>query len=107
MELTLFRTVRECLLNVLHHSGSQRANVSLRVTPAKVRLEVHDRGRGFPARRSLGNDKTFSHLGVGLMGMAERIRQLGGNLSIKSNGRGTTGATVTALIPLKRVGGPG
>ena len=98
MDLTLFRTVRECLLNVHRHSGSRRASVSLQVTPAEVRLEVRDRGRGFPARLRRGNAKTFSHLGVGLMGMRERIRQLGGDLSIQSDGRG---ATVSAVIPLK------
>ena len=59
---------------------------------AEVILEVSDQGRGLRLRR----DGTVLHAGVGLAGMRERVRQLGGRFEIEASGRGTT---VRAIVP--------
>jgi PAS domain S-box-containing protein len=95
-ELCLFRIAQECLTNIHRHSGSSKAVVRLLQTPEEVKLEVKDEGRGI-------NRETRSRLvagggvGVGLRGMRERLRLLGGNLKIESNGKGTL---VAATLPV-------
>lgn len=93
-EICVFRVVQECLTNVHRHSGSRTA--ALRVTREKtyVRVEIEDAGKGipFPASR-LG---TSTQAGVGVLGMRERLRNLGGTLEIRSNNEGTR---VTAVLP--------
>jgi signal transduction histidine kinase len=96
LEVALFRIVQECLTNVHRHSGSQDATVRLLRSSGEVRLEVQDSGRGIPAQKplSIHGDST---MGVGLRGMRERVRQLGGKLSVESNAHGTT---IAAIFPL-------
>lgn len=96
METAVFRVVQESLTNVHRHSGSSTAVVRLYVKPESVHLQVIDFGCGIPPRKL-----TFSQespiIGVGLLGMRERLRQLGGQLEITSGGEGTT---VHVIIPL-------
>lgn len=97
VELSLFRIVQECLTNIHRHSGSLTAFVRLARYRQEVTLEVKDEGRGFsPNRESIvfGGETTP---GVGLRGMRERVRQLGGQFEITSNG---TGTLVLAKLPL-------
>jgi PAS domain S-box-containing protein len=96
LEVAIFRVVQECLTNVYRHSGSPEATVRLRRSLGEVRLEVQDRGRGMPAEKQLSVPGSGT-MGVGLRGMRERLRQLGGNLSVESNGHGTT---VLATFPI-------
>jgi signal transduction histidine kinase len=94
IETTLFRVVQECLLNVHRHSNSATASVSLRRENGEIRLLVRDEGVGMmtPVEGTDG-----SGLGVGLLGIRERIRQLEGKLEIVSDkGKGTA---VIATIP--------
>ena len=93
VETALFRIVQECLTNVQRHSGSPTARVELFRQNRSVGLRVKDQGRGIPP----GILRRRSSLGVGLLGMRERVRQLGGRLSIDSTG---TGATVQVDIEL-------
>jgi signal transduction histidine kinase len=65
-----------------------------------VRLEIVDRGRGISAHTLVGAGKLRS-LGVGIAGMRERVRQLGGHLEIRSRGRGTS---VKVSLPSGRRG---
>jgi len=98
-ELCLFRVVQECLTNILRHSGSTVALVRLSQTAEQVELEVADQGGGM----SLDTQEKFSAgngSGVGLRGMRERIRQLGGVLEIQSQGVGTS---VRAVLPVRRL----
>jgi signal transduction histidine kinase len=95
VELAMFRILQESVTNVHRHSGSSMASVRLYLKDGAAHLEVSDRGKGI-ARGILGNGGTRS-LGVGLRGMEERVRQLGGRLKISSSSAGTT---VTATIPI-------
>ncbi len=87
-EIALFRVVQESLSNVQQHSGSTVATVRISKISAHVCLQVSDLGKGILSNSSDG---------VGIKGMRERLRQLGGTLSIHSNGQGTL---VTADLPL-------
>jgi signal transduction histidine kinase len=93
IETALFRVVQECLLNVHRHSSSTTASVSLNRQNGEIKLQVGDEGVGMTTTQ----DPDGMGLGVGLLGIRERIRQLNGKLEIFSNkGKGTT---VVATIP--------
>ena len=96
-ELCLFRIAQECLTNIHRHSGSSTALVRLLRSPGEIKLEVSDRGKGLnqETKSKIASGETA---GVGLRGMRERVKQLGGSLEIRSNGRGTT---VTATVPFE------
>lgn len=89
METALFRTVQECLTNIHRHSGSAVAAIRLDRTPNEIRLRVEDRGAGIPTEK-LNEVVLDGTPGVGIRGMRERIRQLGGTLELQSTGSGTT-----------------
>jgi signal transduction histidine kinase len=98
-ETTLFRIVQECLTNVHRHSMSPSAWVRLVLEPAAIRLEVADQGRGLPEREANVSNGERSELGVGLAGMKERVRQLGGVLELDSSGAGLTVRTILPRRP--------
>jgi len=86
----VYRIVQEALTNAARHSGAQRIDVSLRLNSDGVRGLIADDGRGFPAHDSSDNLFHFSGAGLGLAGMRERVRELGGSLRITSApGQGT------------------
>jgi len=93
IETALFRVVQECLLNVHRHSNSATASVSLDWDNGHIRLQVRDEGIGM----AITQEPDGLGLGVGLLGIRERIRQLDGKLEIIS-GRGQ-GTMVVATIP--------
>jgi PAS domain S-box-containing protein len=97
VELALFRVLQESLTNVHRHSGSSTANVRLSMAGGPVVLQIRDKGNGIPTKlmEESGQDWLGS-LGVGLRGMSERMRQLGGKLEVAST---ATGTTVTASVP--------
>ncbi|HWG58544.1 MAG TPA: PAS domain S-box protein [Candidatus Acidoferrales bacterium] len=97
VELVLFRVLQECLTNVHKHSGSSSAKVGLTRSDGVVVLEVADSGAGIPApvTEEFQRDWTGS-LGVGLRGMSERVRHLGGQLSVST---GKVGTQVRAVVP--------
>jgi len=88
-ELALFRIIQETLTNIHRHSKSAKAEVSIRTTPHKIILLVRDYGKGIPPETLASFESNGIHLGVGLSGMRERVRELGGKLKIKSDGAGT------------------
>jgi signal transduction histidine kinase len=88
MELALFRVIQESLTNVHRHAASATASIRLTGTSHAVTLEVQDRGRGL---RDHVKDAVRSELlGVGIQGMRERIRQLGGTFEVAFTDHGTT-----------------
>jgi signal transduction histidine kinase len=89
VENALYRIVQECLSNVQRHSGSPTARVALQRTMDGVELEVRDQGRGMPV--AVGESGGgIENLGLGLLGMRERVRQLGGSMTINSTTKGST-----------------
>ncbi len=96
LEITLFRVVQECLTNIHRHSGSTTASIRVARLQNEVRLEVRDAGKGIPkeTQTTLASGKLS---GVGLRGMHERLRQMGGQLEVQSNG---TGTLILATLPI-------
>jgi PAS domain S-box-containing protein len=96
VELSIFRIVQECLTNVHRHSGSATASVRLSKKRDSLQLQVSDQGHGI--NREI-QDKFLAgkSSGVGLRGMRERIRQLGGGMQIESSENGTS---VIVVLPL-------
>lgn len=89
VELVLFRVLQESLTNVHRHSGATRADVSLRLTRNRVLLRVKDYGRGMTDSVLQSIREERSSVGVGLAGMTERLREMGGRLEIQSSPAGT------------------
>jgi PAS domain S-box-containing protein len=96
LEIAVFRAVQESLTNVHRHSGSLTAVVSLDVEADQVRLQVIDQGCGIPPQ-ALAARQENAAIGIGILGMRERLRQLGGQLEITSPGQGTK---VRVTLPL-------
>ena len=88
VETAIFRTVQECLTNVHRHSGSKTARVRLLHSSGELQLQVEDKGVGIEPEKF---DKVVSDgtPGVGIRGMRERLRQLGGTLEVHSSHSGT------------------
>jgi signal transduction histidine kinase len=96
VETTLFRVVQEGLTNVHRHSKSTTASIRLARRATEVKLEITDKGQGMANEALHSGAQNSGQLGVGIMGMSERARQLGGRLEIDSSRRGTT---VRVVIP--------
>ena len=101
VETTVFRVVQECLTNIHRHSGSAVARVVISRVDHDLRVEVHDEGKGI-SRDKRWEMEMPGKAGVGIRGMRERIRQLGGSLEISSsvNGKGTI---IVARLPVDRI----
>jgi len=96
MEISIFRVVQESLSNVHRHSGSKTAQVRVGRDAQKVTLEIRDQGRGLPVNGKAERSEPAVP-GVGIQGMRERVRQLGGHFDIDS----TNGNTIVrAEIPV-------
>ena len=87
-ETAIFRIVQECLTNIHRHSGSSTAKISIARNTGKLEIEICDQGKGMPM--------PVPRAGVGIQGMGERVRQLGGSLEIGSSSGGTR---VVAILP--------
>jgi PAS domain S-box-containing protein len=95
-ELAIFRIVQECLTNIHRHSGSSTAVIRIAQAGSQLTVQVRDNGKGIPSEKR--QDLVDSGRGgVGFGGIRERLRQLGGTLSIQSNG---TGTVVSATLQL-------
>jgi len=104
-ETALFRIVQESLINIHRHAGSETARIRLRCDAETLLLEIEDRGRGIP-NASLEHIMSGGGVaGVGIAGMSERMKQLGGRFEIMSRDHGTTGTTVCVRLPLVKDAG--
>jgi len=92
VEITMFRVVQECLTNVYRHSGSDFCSILVQRDAQRLCMQIRDTGHGMRMRAD-GEIST----GVGLRGMQERLRRLGGTLQIQANENGTT---VLIEVPL-------
>lgn len=82
-ERALFRIVQESITNVLRHSGGTTLKVGLSNRGKAVALEIADNGHGMSSDQ-LADLEGAATLGVGIAGMRERVRQLGGSFRIES-----------------------
>jgi two-component system, NarL family, sensor kinase len=94
--LALFRVLQESLTNVHRHSRASVAEVMFTITDRQLQLVVHDNGRGIEEHRLQKFHETNGGAGVGIAGMRERIRELGGMLEVCSDQSGTT---VSVALP--------
>jgi signal transduction histidine kinase len=96
MEIAIFRMIQECLTNIHRHSGGTTAAIRVHEQDQCVLVEVQDKGKGIPLEKQL-ELSSAGRTGVGFRGIRERLRQLGGNLEVRSDGGGTL---VMAALPL-------
>ena len=94
VSLCLFRVLQEALQNAMKHSRARRFEVSMTSTLAEIHLNVHDSGIGFDP------EKVVSDHGLGLTSMKERLKLVGGRLSVES--KLEVGTTIHARVPLSR-----
>jgi signal transduction histidine kinase len=95
-ELLLFRIAQEALNNVRRHAEASKVSVAIEFDEAKMRLTVQDDGKGFQVPNTVGE---LSRIGkLGLIGMEERMRLLGGSLRVQSEP--CQGTTVTVEAPI-------
>jgi PAS domain S-box-containing protein len=87
LETAIFRIVQECLTNIHRHSGSSSASIVISRDTQSIKIQIRDQGKGMPMP---------IRAGVGIQGMGERVRQLGGQFDIAS---GTGGTSITAIFP--------
>ena len=99
METAIFRVVQECLTNIHRHSGSPVARIRVRERVGNCQVEIEDKGKGIPSTK-LEEMASAGTPGVGVRGMQERIRQLGGTMEISS---GSNGTVVTVRLPVAEV----
>ncbi len=93
-ETAIFRVLQESLTNVSRHAQTTAVQVELKSIDRQLHLVVADQGRGFDPVEVLHSQQA----GVGLIGMQERIRELGGKLDVQTApGQGTR---VCATLPL-------
>jgi signal transduction histidine kinase len=97
LELTLFRILQEALSNIHRHSGSPTAEITLARDAHQVTLQIADHGQGIPRGGLDAGSNRGVVLGVGIVGMRERVRQLKGQLQIVS---GDNGTSLTATLPI-------
>jgi signal transduction histidine kinase len=87
-KIAIYRLVQEALNNAVRHSGARNAKVVARRLAKSIVVRVTDDGRGFDPLRSRG---------MGILGMEERVKRLGGTLRVES--QPGKGAAVTAEFP--------
>lgn len=97
VETALFRVVQESMTNVHRYSGSPDAEIRIATDNQNVKLEIIDHGKGIRAGAKRAPVEGVAALGVGIPGMRERLRQLGGQLEVDF---GTSGTRVIATVPL-------
>ena len=97
-ELALFRVVQEALRNMQKHSRTANGSIRFVRDSDELVLEISDSGRGMAGQRLSKEPAGTGRLGVGILGMRERMRQLGGRLEISS---GEWGTKVRAVLPLQ------
>jgi len=97
LNTALFRIIQEALANIHKHSESKQAIIRIYGDDNKIILEIRDTGKGIDPLRLQNRRNGVRGLGVGITGMRERVRQLGGTLEIEPANPGTL---VRATFPI-------
>ncbi len=99
-ELVFFRILQESLTNVLRHSGSADVDIHVSSDKDNAILSIRDYGKGIPLDKLESFQAIGAGVGVGLGGMKQRVRNLGGHLTVTSDSNGTC---ILATLPLAQV----
>ena len=103
MALALFRVAQEALRNAVKHADASRVSVRLEIADGRAALIVSDDGRGFRVPERLSEFANEEH--YGLVSVAERVAQIGGELTIDSApGQGTTLRVTASIVGSEVVG---
>jgi two-component system sensor histidine kinase UhpB len=94
----IYRIVQEALTNVAKHAEAKQVQIDLRRESNAITVSIHDDGCGFDPQLAPLRDHHDDGPGLGLFGMEERARLLGGEYTVESTLG--AGATITAIIPL-------
>jgi len=97
VETALFRVVQEALTNVHRYASTATASIRLTATADAVALDIHDEGHGLRDPVTHEHGTLRETLGVGIQGMRERVRQLGGTFDVEFR---DTGTTVRVRVPM-------
>jgi len=103
VEIAMFRVLQEGLTNIHKHSQSSQAEISVQLQASHVRLTLRDQGKGIPARVLDRFRNEGGNNGVGLAGMRERVRELGGFFEIHS---GAAGTVIAVMLPIPKTSPP-
>ena len=101
-ELSLFRIAQECMANIHRHAGSTTALVRLSKVSGQIELVVKDSGQGI-SKDVQSKINAGVCAGVGLRGMQERVRLIGGTLTIQSSKAGTSIRVVLPILEQARI----
>jgi len=94
VSLCLYRISQEALWNIVKHSSAREGNLELSGYPEEIDLCISDAGTGFDPE--IAKEKT----GLGLISMRERLRAVGGHLSVESEP--SRGTQICARVPLSK-----
>jgi signal transduction histidine kinase len=94
--ITVFRAIQEALANVREHAGATTVSVRVRARRSAIELQIVDDGVGFEVERALA--KAAQRGRLGLVGIAERVRMVGGTFEIESS----PGSPTTLKLTLPR-----
>ncbi len=100
IETTLFRIIQEALTNIERHSDSATAEIHFIKKPAELLLEIKDQGCGISRETLKQLNRGSSLSGIGIAGLRERVRLMGGVMEIAS---GPDGTSVKVRLPIKRM----
>lgn len=97
VETAIFRIIQEALVNIHRHSGSRTANIILQADLVGACLRIRDHGCGIASEILTNLEDGGASIGVGIGGMRERTRQLGGSIEIRN---ATPGTLVEVSFPV-------
>ncbi|MEI9475659.1 MAG: PAS domain-containing sensor histidine kinase [Deltaproteobacteria bacterium] len=98
IEITLYRIIQEALTNIMKHAKAKHASINLMLKYPEVFLTISDDGVGFNSNRSFLVSKK-NGVGIGLLGMRERMDSIGGSLDIHSERR--KGTIISAKLSIR------
>lgn len=99
LQRCLFRIMQEGLTNIHRHALASNVRLDLRYLGQQLHLVVRDDGVGMDTAKSTDRAVSVSSMGVGIPGMRARLRQFGGELSIRSASPGTCLHAIVPFIP--------
>ncbi|ADY55100.1 histidine kinase [Syntrophobotulus glycolicus DSM 8271] len=95
IEVTIFRIIQEGIRNIVRHSGSKKVEIKLRQKTKYIEIELKDFGQGFDI--TILEKYFLEHNHFGLIGMRERVQNLGGEFIIMSHPR--EGTVLQVILP--------